>query len=188
MHPNLALGTVTATLQAWQRSPRLRSFMILTQAVQEAAVSPSRPPVAGQESGRPSKSQEEKRAYPLLLRHRVLHYLGSIFVVINQIKLPRFFHGWKQTVGRRDNKSFPSSEMFLYREFISLEKQPQTHCPLMWRLATHMKVWSAQWRESLRKPCIKRQELLGYWSVTIFPSSKRNELDPLPLVIPEKNV
>lgn len=34
-----------------------------------------------------------KNGYPLLLRHSVLHYLSSIFVVINQIKFPRFFHG-----------------------------------------------------------------------------------------------
>lgn len=34
-----------------------------------------------------------KNSDPFLLCHGVLHYLRSIFVVINQIKFPRFFHG-----------------------------------------------------------------------------------------------
>lgn len=76
---------------------------------------------------------------------------------------------------------------FFYRQFTSLEKPSQTNCMDVEAGCAHASM-ECSVTGDLRKPRISRRELLGLFSGTIFPSSKRNELDTLSLVLPEKNV
>lgn len=125
-------------------------------------------PTSSQSSERTAQqSRKEKHAYPLLLRHRVLHYLSSIFVVINQIKFPRFFHGWNQTVGRRDNKSFPSSEKVPLQGVHIIRKTTTNEVSLDVEAGAHRKAWSAQWQEMLWSLC----QQTGFSGTRQWPSS-----------------
>ena len=134
------------------------------------------------------QSQEEKRAYPLLLRHSVLHYLGSIFVVINQIKFPRFFHGWNQMVGRRDNKSFPSSEKDPLQGIHIIRKTTTNKLSIDVEAGyTHKSMECSVTGDALKTLC----QYTGASQVCISDDLSFREkqwADTLSLVIPEKTV
>jgi len=75
---------------------------------------------------------------------------------------------------------------FLYREFISLEKPPQTKCPLTWRLVHTGKHGVLSDRRCC-EACVSRRASQALVS-DHPPFTEKKGADTLALAIPEKHV